>query len=129
VFATIHATGAADALARIVDEFPAARQNAVRQELALTLSAVLTQTLVPTAAGALVPAAELLIISHDARQHIRNNALQRLHEEIPVTRNAGSFSFEESLARLVERGALDRNEARIRAPHPETFDAISQSRQ
>ena len=126
VLATVHATDAATALARIADGFPAERQNAVRQELAMALSAVLTQTLIPTIAGALVPAAELLMVSYGARQHIRKNALQHLHQEITITRKSGSFSFEESLARLVEHGALDLNEARIRAPHPEELDSIFQ---
>jgi twitching motility protein PilT len=126
VFATVHATDASAALARIADGFPAERQNAVRQELAMALSAVLTQTLIPTPSGALVPAAELLMVSYGARQHIRKNALQHLHQEITITRKAGSFSFEESLARLVEVGAIDRNEARVRAPHPEELESISQ---
>jgi twitching motility protein PilT len=126
VFATVHATDASAALARIADGFPAERQNAVRQELAMALSAVLTQTLIPTIAGGLVPAAELLMVGYGARQHIRKNALQHLHQEITITRKSGSFSFEESLARLVERGAIDLNEARIRAPHPEELDSISQ---
>jgi len=126
VFATVHATDMAAATARIADGFPTERQNAVRQELAMALSAVLTQTLVPTASGGVEPAAELLMVSYGARQHIRKNALQHLHQEITITRKAGSFTFEESLARLVEKGALDRNEARLRAPHPEEFDSISQ---
>ena len=126
VLATLHATDSAAAVSRIADAFPAERQNAVRQELAMALAAVLTQTLVPTLAGALVPAAELLVVSYGARQHIRKNALQHLHQEITITRKAGSFTFEESLARLVEMGALDRSEARIRAPHAEEFDSISQ---
>jgi twitching motility protein PilT len=124
VFATVHATDVAAAVARIADGFPVERQNAVRQELAMALSAVLTQTLVPTAAGTIVPAAELLMFSYGARQHIRKNALQHLHQEITITRKAGSFTFEESLARLVDGGAIDRNEARLRAPHPEEFDSI-----
>ena len=124
VFATLHATDAAAAVARIVDGFPAERQNAVRQELAMALSAVLTQTLVPTLSGALVPAAELLMVSYGARQHIRQNALQHLHQEITVTRKAGSFTLEESLAKLVAAGAIDQNEARLRAPHPEEFDSV-----
>ena len=126
VFATVHATDVAAAVSRIADGFPAERQNAVRQELAMALAAVLTQTLVPTLSGALLPAAELLMVSYGARQHLRKNALQHLHQEITITRKAGSFSFEESLARLVETGALDRNEARVRAPHPEEFDSIFQ---
>ena len=124
VFATVHATDASAAVSRITDGFPAERQNAVRQELAMALSAVLTQTLIPTASGAVVPAAELLVVSYGARQHIRKNALQHLHQEITITRKAGSFTFEESLAKLVERGAIERNEARLRAPHPEEFDTI-----
>ncbi|HXD16281.1 MAG TPA: PilT/PilU family type 4a pilus ATPase [Vicinamibacterales bacterium] len=124
VFATVHATDVAAAVARIADGFPVERQNAVRQELAMALSAVLTQTLIATASGAVVPAAELLVVSYGARQHIRKNALQHLHQEITITRKAGSFSFEESLAKLVERGTIDRNEARLRAPHPEEFDSI-----
>jgi twitching motility protein PilT len=124
VFATVHATDVTAAIGRIADAFPAERQNAARQELAMALSAVLTQTLIPAPDGRLVPAAELLIVSYGARQHIRKNALQHLHQEITMTRKAGSFMFEESLAKLVERGVLDRNEARMRAPHPEEFDSI-----
>jgi twitching motility protein PilT len=125
VFATIHTTDATAAVARICDGFPTERQNAVRQELAMALAAVLTQTLAPTASGALVPVAELLMVSYGARQHIRKNALQHLHQEITITRKAGSFSFEEALAHLVANGALDAKEARLRAPHPEEFDSIA----
>ena len=124
VFATVHATDMAAAVSRIADAFPTERQNAVRQELAMALSAVLTQTLIPVTSGALMPAAELLLVSYGARQHIRKNALQHLHQEITITRKTGSFTFEESLAKLVEQGVMDRNEARLRAPHPEEFDAM-----
>ncbi len=125
VFATVHTTDVAAAVSRIADAFPTERQNAVRQELAMALAAVLTQTLIPTLSGTLMPAAELLVVSDGARQHIRKNALQHLHQEITVTRKAGSFTFEESLTKLVEQGVIDQNEARIRAPHPEAFDSVA----
>jgi twitching motility protein PilT len=125
VFATVHTTDVAAAIARIADGFPGDRQNGVREELAMSLAAILTQTLIPTLEGALVPSAELLMVSYGARQHIRKNALQHLHQEIAITRKAGSFSFEESLAKLVERNVMDRNEARLRAPHPEEFDSLA----
>ena len=48
VLATVHATDAAAAVSRIADGFPVERQNAVRQELAMALAAVLTQSLVQT---------------------------------------------------------------------------------
>src|SRR5215510_9027596 len=90
----------------------------------MALAAVLTQTLVPTVSGGLVPAAEMLIMSYGARQHIRKNALQHLHQEITITRKAGSFTFEESLAALVTSGAIERSDALTRALHPDEFERL-----
>jgi twitching motility protein PilT len=124
VLATAHTTDVAAAISRIADAFPSERQNAVRQELSMALAAVLTQTLLPTLSRTLVPAAELLLVSYGARQHIRRNALQHLHQEITITRKAGSFTLEESLARLVQQGALDRKDAVLRAAHPDELESI-----
>ena len=124
VLATVHATDAAAAVSRIADGFPVERQNAVRQELAMALAAVLTQSLVQTKAGTLVPVAALLLVSYGARQHIRKNALQHLNQEITITRKAGSFTSEESLAKLVLAGTLDRGDAMVRAAHPEELESL-----
>jgi twitching motility protein PilT len=124
VLSTIHAMDIASAIARIGDSFPPERQNTIRQELAMAIAAVMTQALLPRTGGGVVPAAELLVLSYGARQHVRKNALQHLHQEITITRKAGSLAFEESLARLVRDGRLDRNEARLAARHPEELDQI-----
>jgi len=124
VLATVHATDVAAAVSRIADAFPTERQNAVRQELAMALAAVLTQTLIPAPDGTLFPAAELLVAGYGARQHIRKNALQHLNQEITITRKQGSFTFEESLARAVQRGLLSREEARMRAAHPDELESL-----
>ena len=124
VFSSLHTTDVASTVARVGDSFPLERQNTVRQELAMALAAVMTQTLIPRPGGARVPIAELLLMSYGARQHIRKNALQHLHQEIAITRRNGSFSLEESLATLVRQGTLDRNEAMARAQHPEDFQLL-----
>jgi twitching motility protein PilT len=124
VFATVHTTDVAAAVSRITDGFPTERQNAVRQELAMALAAILTQTLVPARGGGMVPVAELLMVSYGARQHVRKNALQHLNQEIAITRKAGSFSFEESLARCVQSGVLDRHEALLRANHQDELESL-----
>ena len=124
VLATVHTTDVSAAVSRIADAFPVERQNAVRQELSMALAAVLTQTLVPARTGGVVPVAELLMVSYGARQHIRKNALQHLNQEITITRKAGSFSLEESLARFVQTGVLERAAAQLRAAHPDEFDSI-----
>jgi Tfp pilus assembly pilus retraction ATPase PilT len=64
------------------------------------------------------------MVGYGARQHIRRNALQHLNQEITITRKAGSFTFEESLARLVQSGAIERADALLRAPHPEELDLL-----
>jgi twitching motility protein PilT len=124
VLSTMHTTDVASTISRIADSFPAERQNTIRQELAMALAAVLTQTLVPRISGGIVPAAELLMVGYGARQHIRRNALQHLHQEITITRRFGSFTLEESLARLVREGALDWRDAHARAVHPEEFEQL-----
>ena len=128
VFATVHTTDVAAAVARITDAFPSQRQNAVRQELAMAIAAVLTQSLVSSRQGGLVPVAELLMVSYGARQHVRKNALQHLNQEITMTRKAGSFTFEESLARLVQNNAIERADALLRAAHPEELDLLLSGR-
>ena len=124
VLSTVHTTDAASTIGRIADSFPNERQNTIRQELSMALAAVMTQTLLPRVGGGLVPAAELLFVSYGARQHIRKNALQHLHQEITITRKHGSFTLEESLARLVKQGLIDRHDALARAAHVEELEQL-----
>jgi twitching motility protein PilT len=124
VLSTVHTTDVASTISRIADSFPPERQNTIREELAMALAAVLTQTLLPRQGGGLVPAAELLMVGYGARQHIRRNALQHLHQEITITRRHGSVTLEESLARLVKEGLVDWRDAHARAPHVEEFEQL-----
>jgi twitching motility protein PilT len=119
VFSSVHTTDAASTVGRIADAFPAERQPTVRQDLSMALAAVYTQQLVSRRGGGLVPAGELLVMSYGARQHVRKNALQHLHQEITMTRKLGSFTLEDSLNRLVRDGLVDRAEALARAVHPD----------
>ena len=119
VISTLHTTDVTSTVARMADSFPAERQATIRQEIALALSAVLIQTLMPRRNGGLVPAVELLMVQYGARQHIRKNQLHHLHQEITLTRRFGSLTFEESLAALVRSGQVDAEVARERAAHPE----------
>ena len=122
VLSTLHTTDAGSTVARIADSFPNERQNTIRQELAMALAAVMTQLLMPRVGGGLVPAAELLMIGYGARQHIRRNALQHFHQEMTITRKAGSLTLEDSLAQLVKQGLVDRQDALGRANHVEELE-------
>jgi twitching motility protein PilT len=119
VLSTLHTTDVASAISRISDSFPVERQSTIRQELAMAISAVLTQTLLPSRKGGRIPAVELLMVGYGARQHIRHNALQHLNQEITMTKGKGSIALEESLSRLVRNGHLEREEAIEFAVHPD----------
>lgn len=124
VFTTLHTTDAASTVSRIADSFPQERQHSIRAEMAMALAAMLTQTLIPRRNGGRVPAAELLMVGYGARQHIRKNALQHLQQEITITRKQGSFTLEESLAQLVFQNDLSREDAMVRALHPQDLDVL-----
>jgi len=124
VFSTLHTGDVTSTISRVADSFPAERQATIRQELSISLAAVMTQHLLPRIGGGRVPAAELLMIGYGARQHIRKNALQHLHQEITITRPNGSFTFEESLAVLVRQKFLSLAEARGRTVHPDELDTL-----
>jgi twitching motility protein PilT len=122
VLSTIHASDVTSTVSRVCDAFPAERQPTIRQELSMALGAVMTQALLPKAGGGRVPAVELLMVGYGARQHIRRNALQHLHQEITITRRDGSCTFEECLAQLVRRGLITADDARARAMHRDEME-------
>lgn len=124
VLSTLHTTDVASTVARVSDSFPLERQNTIRQELAMALAAVTTQMLLPRRGGGRAVAAELLMLGYGARQHIRRNALQHLHQEITMTRRHGSRTLEESLAGLVREGLIEREEAQAHAGHPDELDQL-----
>jgi twitching motility protein PilT len=124
VFSTLHTTDVAATVARIADSFPPERQNTVRQELAMAIAAVHTQILLPKKNGGRIPASELLMIGYGARNCIRRNALQHLHQEIAITKKKGSFTLEDSLANLVRAGHIEREEAQLCAIHPDDLDIL-----
>ena len=90
----------------------------------MALAAVMTQILLPKTGGGRVPAVELLMLGYGARQHIRKNALQHLHQEITITRRSGSFTFEECLAGLVRQDVITEEHARSCARHREELDGL-----
>jgi twitching motility protein PilT len=124
VFSTLHTGDVTTTISRVADSFPEERQGTIRQELAMSLAAVMTQTLLPRVGGGRIPAVELLMMTYGARQNIRKNQLQHLHQEITISRPQGSFTFEDSLASLVRAKYITLEEARTRTIHPEELDHL-----
>jgi twitching motility protein PilT len=125
VLSTLHTNDAQQAVHRVVDVFPPGQQAQIRHQLALSLHAIVVQQLVPRADGrGRLPAIELLLATYAVRHHIRSDSLQKLYNEIVLGKRLGMVSLEESLAQLVQRGAIEVDEARVRASHLDELEAL-----
>jgi len=71
-----------------------------------------------------VPAVEVLTATYAVRNHIRNQHLQRLYNEVTLGKRHGMVSLEESLVRLVRAGVVDAEEARIRSGRPDELESL-----
>ena len=129
ILSTLHTSDATQAIHRIVDVFPPAQQTQIKQQLALSLNAIVVQQLIPRADnGGRAVAVEVLLANHAVRNHIRNEKLQNLATEITLGKRHGMISMEDSLARLVQEGIISVEDARGRAAHPEELDSLLRSR-
>jgi twitching motility protein PilT len=125
VLATVHTHDVVQVVHRIVDVFPADQQAQIRQQLALSLHAVVAQQLVPRRdRPGRVPAIEILTATYAVRNHIRGQQSQKLHNEVTLGKRHGMVSLEESLARLVRSGVVEEEEARIRSSRPEELASL-----
>lgn len=104
VFSTLHTTGAANTIDRIVDVFPPHSQGQVRSQLSNILRAVITQTLIPTASGdGRVPALEILLGTSAVGNLIRDNKTHQIGSAMQLGMKEGMMPFNASLASLVNR--------------------------
>ena len=107
VMATLHTTGAAGTLSRIVDVFPAYQQAQVRTQLASTLVAVLTQRLLPRADGdGRVLAYELLVVNDAVRNMIRDGKAHQLNSIMQTGRGLGMQLMDHHVRDLYDAGVI-----------------------
>ena len=106
VLATLHTRGAAQAIERLVDTFPAQEKDPVRNQLAGSLRAVLAQKLRQDVQGGRVALYELLVNTSAAANLIREGKTWQLPGIIQTGQQAGMQNFEQSLAERRAQGRL-----------------------
>lgn len=112
VFSTLHTTGAAKTIDRIIDVFPAHKQNQVRSQLAGVLNAVITQHLLPLANNSGRIAALEIMIANDAISNlIRENKGHQIDSMIQTGNHLGMQSLNFALSKLVKEGKVTRESA------------------
>ena len=111
VFGTLHTTTAPSTVDRIVDQFPADRQEQIRQMLSTSLRGVIAQALCRKIGGGRVAAYEILYSTPAVANLIRESKTFQLYSVIQTNRGAGMMTLNDSLIDLVRNKVLDPQEA------------------
>ena len=101
LFSTLHTTGAANTVDRIIDVFPAGQQAQVRMQLSMVLQAVISQQLVPTLDGKQTPAFEIMYTNPAIKNLIREAKTHQIDSAIQAGAAQGMCTMDASLLRLV----------------------------
>jgi twitching motility protein PilT len=123
VFSTLHTNDTAQAVTRILDSFPASNLPQIRQQLSLSLAAIIAQQLVPAAETApgpgRYPALEVMIATDAVRNLIRRGEDHLLRSQLAMGRAHGMLTMEQSLAELVNQGRIRRETAAAHCFRPD----------
>ena len=106
VFGTVHTNSAADSIDRIVDVFPAQRQQQIRLQLSMTLKAVLSQQLLPRVGGGRVLACEVMKTDGAIRNLIREGKTPQIINAIQTTGAVGNILMDRCLQNLRAAGTI-----------------------
>jgi twitching motility protein PilT len=107
VFSTLHSRDCVSTVNRLVGAFPAGEQTQIRQQLSSTLKAVVSQRLLPNAAGAgRAPAVEIMISTPGIANLIRQAKDDMIYSAIETGLQQGMQTMEQSLIRLISDGRI-----------------------
>ena len=121
VFGTLHTNGAVQSINRMVNVFPPHQQSQIRMVLSFTLQAVLSQSLIPKSyePGRCL-AYELLIPTMAIRNLVREDKIHQIYSSMQSGQeDTEMVTMNQSLANLVRRGILSREDALENSTVPE----------
>ncbi len=120
VFSTLHTTGAARTVDRIIDSFPRDKQEQVRVQVSVNLRAVISQLLIPRIdRPGRVAAFEIMINTPSIAALIRDNKTFRIPTDLQTGSKYGMMTLEASLVHLYLEGVIAYEEVLNKAQDPE----------
>ena len=118
VFGTLHTSGAASTVDRVITVFPENEQDQIRTQLAGSMIGVLSQSLLPRKPEGLVAAYEMMVVTPAIRNLIRENKTYRIDSSIQTGRKHGMFLLDDSLFRLWKEDLCDKEEVLLKSSRP-----------
>ena len=122
LFSTLHTTGAASTVDRIIDAFPASQQRQIRIQLSMVLQAIVSQQLVPAIDGGAVPAFEIMFVNTAIRNLIREEKTHQIDSVIAAGGAEGMRTMDQSLFDLVKAGKITKEMAVQYGIHQEALE-------
>lgn len=122
IFSSLHTIGAANTIDRIIDVFPASQQHQISIQLASVLQAVVSQKLVPSASGEMVPAFEIMVLTPAIRNLIREGKVHQIDGIIYTSAAENMIAMDSSILDLYKKGIIDRHTAISEAVNPEIME-------
>lgn len=111
VFSTLHTIGAAKTIDRIIDVFPPGQQQQIRIQLSMVLQAVVSQQLIPSTDGGLVPAFEIMVCNSAIRNMIRESKVFQMDNVIYSGAADGMRTMDGDILRLYNEGKISAENA------------------
>ncbi len=124
VFGTLHTSTAASTVDRIIDQFPADRQQQIRVMLSESLKGVIAQTLLPKKGGGRISALEILIVTPAISNLIREGKTYQIPSSMQTGKNLGMTMLNESMMDLVKKGIVEAKDAYLKAIDKTGFEAL-----
>ncbi|MBP3855321.1 MAG: PilT/PilU family type 4a pilus ATPase [Ruminiclostridium sp.] len=117
VFSTLHTLGAANTIDRIIDVFPTSQQHQIRIQLSMVLKAVISQQLLPSVDGKLVPAFEIMTMNSAIRTMIREEKTHQIDAVIQASQ--GMETMDNCIVGMYRSGIITAETAIEYAYNPE----------
>ena len=119
VLSSLHTTGAANTISRIVDVFEPNQQRQISVQLSMVLQAVISQQLVPGTDGHKIPAFEVMILNPAIRNMIRDNKIHQIDGVIASSGHENMRSMDQSLLEHFKQGLITKETALKYASNPD----------
>ncbi len=122
VFGTLHTTGAAKTIDRIVNAFPTNQQNTIRIQLSTVLVSVISQLLCPRAdKPGRVAVFEIMNLTPSISALIRDNKTYRVNSDIQTGAKYGMVNLDSFLLEKYQDGLISEDEVITKSQDPATI--------
>jgi twitching motility protein PilT len=119
VLATLHTTGSARTVDRIIDQFPPDQQEQIRVQLSVSMIAVISQVLMPRAdKPGRVAGFEIMIMNSAIENHIRKNESFKITSAIQTNAKKGMILLDDHLWGIYREGRIDKDELVQKSQNP-----------